>query len=179
LEIEGLASIGDWTTNSQNEIYLYDINTDKPYDTINFSAKGVHVGDAAQMQFGGSIRYEVIKNLYIKARYTYFAKNYSRFDLTNLDVAYNTNGSIKYDNRDRESWKMPDYGLLDVFAGYDFKYRKLKFTITGGIINALNTTYISDASNNGDSNVKNFDATSATVYMGMGTRFNLGLKITF
>ncbi len=179
LDIEGLASIGDWTTNSQNEIYLYDINTDKPYDTINFSAKGVHVGDAAQMQFGGSIRYEVIKNLYIKARYTFFAKNYSRFDLTNLDVAYNTNGSIKYDNRNRESWKIPDYGLLDVFAGYDFKYRKLKFTITGGIINALNTTYISDASNNGDSNVKNFDATSANVYMGMGTRFNLGLKITF
>ncbi len=198
LDIEGLASIGDWTTNSQNEIYLYDINTDKPYDTINFSAKGVHVGDAAQMQFGGSIRYEVIKNLYIKARYTYFAKNYSRFDLTNLDVAYNTNGSIRYDNRDRESWKMPDYGLFDVFAGYDIKYRKIRFTITGGIINIprvaisfknngrimlpsfeFNNTYISDASNNGDSNVKNFDATSATVYMGMGTRFNLGLKITF
>ncbi len=179
LDLEGLASFGDWTTNTQSEINLYDINTDAFYKTIHFSAKGIHVGDAAQMQFGGSLRYEVIKNLYVKARYTYFAKNYSRFDLTNLDVAYNTNGTIKYDNRDKESWKLPDYGLLDVFAGYDFKYWKLKFAITGGIINALNTTYISDAANNGDSNVKNFDATSALVYMGMGTRFNLGLRITF
>lgn len=174
LDVEGLASFGDWTTQSENQIIEYDINTDKPYDTINFSAKGVHVGDAAQIQLGGSIRYEVIKNLYIKARYTYFAKNYSRFDLTNLEVKYNSNGTIKYDNRDKESWKMPNYGLLDVFAGYDFKYRKLKFTITGGVINALNTVYISDAQNG-----LNFDATSALVYMGMGTRFNVGLRITY
>jgi hypothetical protein len=34
--------------------------------------------------------------------------------------------------------------------------------------------YISDALNN-----YSFDATSATGFIGMGTRFNLGLKITF
>lgn len=174
LDVEGLASFGDWTTQSRDQIIEYDVNTDIPYDTINFSAQGVHVGDAAQIQLGGSLRYEIIKNLYVKARYTYFAKNYSRFDLTNLDVKYNSNGTIKTDNRDKESWKMPNYGLLDVFAGYDFSYWKLKFTLSGGIINALNTVYISDALNG-----TGFDATTATVYMGMGTRFNVGLRIGF
>ena len=192
IEIEGLASFGDWTLNTSDEIYLFDMNTDLPSDTIQFSAQGVHVGDAAQIQLGGSVRYEIIKNLYIKARYTYFTKNYSKYNLLDLQVTYLSNGSVT-DNRDRESWKMPSYGLLDLFAGYNFKYWKLKFTITGGIINIprlaisftnngriilpsfeFNNTYISDASNN-----YSFDATTATGFIGMGTRFNLGLKITF
>ena len=174
VDVEGLASFGDWTLNTTDEIYLYDINTEKLVDTIQFSAQGVHVGDAAQIQLGGSVRYEIIKNLYIKARYTYFTKNYSKYNLLDLQATYNPNGTIKTDNRDRESWKMPDYGLLDLFAGYNFKYAKLRFNISAGVTNLFNTLYISDALNN-----YSFDATTATGFLGMGTRFNLGLKITF
>jgi iron complex outermembrane recepter protein len=174
LDVEGLVSLGDWRTQTQDKVYLYDINTGAPYDTLDFSAKGVHVGDAAQIQLGGSVRYEFLKNFFVKARYTYFAKNYSRFDLLNLNVTYNLNGTVRADNRDRESWQMPNYGLVDLFAGYNFTQWKLKFTVSAGLINALNTTYISDALNGSD-----FNATSATVYMGMGRRFNVGLKITF
>ena len=168
IEIEGLASFGDWTVNTSDEIYLFDMNTDLPEDTIQFSAQGVHVGDAAQIQLGGSVRYEIIKNFYVKARYTYFTKNYSKYNLLDLQVTYLS------DNRDRESWKMPDYGLLDLFAGYNFKYWKLRFNISAGVTNVLNTMYISDALNN-----YSFDATTATGFIGMGTRFNAGLKITF
>ncbi|MCC6447832.1 MAG: TonB-dependent receptor, partial [Chitinophagaceae bacterium] len=174
LDIEGLASIGDWTTQTQDEVYLFDVNTDLIYDTVQFSAKGIHVGDAAQIQLGGSIRYEIVKNLFIKARYTYFAKNYSKFALLDLGVTYNTNGTIRADNRDRESWKIPDYGLLDLFAGYNFNYWKLRFTISAGVTNALNTVYINDAMNG-----SGFNASSSIVYMGTGTKFNIGLKISF
>lgn len=174
MDVEGLAAIGDWTTKTEDLVYLYDLNTDLPTDTIYFSAKGIHVGDAAQVQLGGSIRYEFIRNLYVKARYTYFTKNYANFNLLDLGVTYNQDGTVKTDNRDRESWKMPDYGLLDLFAGYDFKYWKLKFTFTAGITNALDTIYMTDATNG-----SNFDANTALVYIGMGRRFNTGLKITF
>ncbi|MFY9310273.1 MAG: TonB-dependent receptor [Bacteroidia bacterium] len=174
LDLEGLASFGDWTSKTADEVYLFDINTDKPVDTILFSAQGIHVGDASQIQYGGSLRYEPIKNLYVKARYTYFTKNYANFNLLDLGVTYNLDGSIKTDNRNKESWQMPAYGLLDIFAGYDFKYAKLKFTITAGIINALDTVYISDASNG-----SGFNATTSTIFMGMGRRFNTGLRITF
>lgn len=174
VNIEGLASIGDWTTTSSGEVSLYDVNTDALYKTYQFSAKGVHVGDAAQMQYGGSIRVEPYKNFYFKVRYTYFAKNYSKFTLFDLREEVNSSGVVVSDNRDRESWKMPNYGLLDLFAGYNLKYWKLKFTINGGVTNLLNTTYITDGINGG-----NFNATSAVVFMGPGTRFNAGLKITF
>jgi outer membrane cobalamin receptor len=174
LDVEGLVSIGDWTTNTADQVTLYDMNTDLPEKTIDFSAKGIHVGDAAQIQLGGSVRYEFIKNLYVKARYTYFTKNYSNFNLFDLDAEYNSNGTIKSDNRDRESWKMPSYGLLDLNAGYDFKLWKLNFTFSVGVMNVLNQTYISDAQNG-----VNFDATTSVVHIGPGTRFNTALKIAF
>ena len=74
---------------------------------------------------------------------------------------------------------MPNYGILDLYAGYDFDYWKLNFAINAGLSNILNAVYITDATNNGDLNKKDFDGTSATVFMGMGRRFNLGLKIEF
>ena len=163
LEVEGLASIGDWKTTSGSNANITNENGDI-VATIDFSAKDVHVGDAAQLQFAGSVRYEPIKRLYIKPRYTYFAKNYSNLDPTILEGT----------NKDRESWKMPNYGLLDLYAGYDFSYWKLKFTVTAGVNNLLNTVYMSDAQNG-----TKFNASSATIFMGMGRRMNVSLRIGF
>jgi hypothetical protein len=122
------------------------------------------VGDAAQIQYGASLRYEVIKGLYIKPRFTYFGKNYANFDPLLLQD----------ENKDKESWKMPDYGILDINAGYEFKAWKMFFGINGGVSNLLNTVYITDAQNGAD-----FNASTATVFVGMGRRFNIGLKIGF
>jgi hypothetical protein len=41
-------------------------------------------------------------------------------------------------------------------------------------MNILNTVYITDAQNGAG-----FDASTATVYVGMGRRFNLSLKVGF
>lgn len=163
LEVEGVASLGDWKTISAKKVYINDENG-VLLDSVDFSAVNVHVGDAAQIQLGGSIRYEIIPKLYVKFRYTYFAKNYANFDPLTLT------GSDK----DRESWMLPNYGLLDFFAGYDFKLKKVKFTIGSSVQNVLNTVYISDAQNG-----NTFNANSALVYMGMGTRFNMSLRIGF
>jgi hypothetical protein len=163
LEVEGLVSLGDWTTTSGSKANVTN-DDGQIVDEIDFSAKGVHVGDAAQMQFAGSLRYEIIKQLFIKARYTYFDKNFANFDPTLLENA----------NRDRESWRMPAYGLLDIFAGYDFRYWKTQFTFSVGINNVLNTIYLTDAQNGNQ-----FDATTALVYMGMGRRITGSLRISF
>ncbi|MDQ3046271.1 MAG: TonB-dependent receptor [Bacteroidota bacterium] len=163
LDVQGILSIGDWKTISGEKVYV--TNEDGiVQDSVDFSAKNVHVGDAAQIQVGGSIRYEIIKNLYIKPRYTYFGKNYANFDPILLTG----------ENKDRESWKMPGYGLLDIHAGYEFNYWKLKFSLSAGVVNVFNATYITDAQNG----IK-FDATTATVFVGMGRRYNVGLLIAF
>lgn len=163
IDIEGLASIGDWKTISASTVNVVN-NENEIIAVVDFSAKNVHVGDAAQMQLGGSVRYEIIKKLYVKARYTFFDKNYSNFDPLTLTGI----------NKDRESWKMPNYGLLDFNFGYDMKIFKMNITFNGGIMNALNVIYITDAQNG-----LGFNASSSTVFVGMGRRYSLGMKIGF
>lgn len=164
LNFEGLASVGDWKTISGSIVTILDQNNNI-VGLVDFSAKDVHVGDAAQVQLGGSLRYQILKGLYAKLRFTYFDKNYANFDPVGLTGV----------NKDRESWKMPSYSLLDFNFGYDIKLiKKYKATLGGGVFNLLNTVYITDAQNG-----YNFDAETATVFVGMGRRYNVSLKVYF
>ena len=161
INVEGVFTLADWKTISGSKVYIVDDNGAQ-IDSVDFSAKNVHVGDAAQLQIGGSVRWEIIKDLYVKLRYTYFGRNFANFDPLALVGA----------NKDRESWQMPSYGLLDFNVGYTFRVSKVYFTVNGGIMNILDKVYITDSQNG-----LNFDASSALVFVGMGRRFNLGLKI--
>ena len=178
LTLEGLLSLGDWIWKSGDSIVFYDennnIGVDAFGDTVNvvFDAEEVHVGDAAQTQFGLSIRYEPINNAYFKIRGIYFDNYYADFDPLTL-----TEG-----NKGRESWKIPSYKLLDLHCGYKFKLsdkHKLDFRVS--ILNLLNEKYISDAQNNDpyNANYQDFDAKSAGVFFGLGRRFNMSVKFSF
>jgi hypothetical protein len=167
LDFEGLVSLGDWKTitSSKDSTLVNIVDNDNIIVTsFYFGADNVHVGDAAQVQLGTSLRYEIIKNLYVKLRFTYFDKNFANFDPLALTGK----------NINRESWKMPSYGLLDLNFGYDITYEKMNFTFTGGMMNIANTIYISDAQNGA-----NFNGATSTVFVGMGRRFSLGLKVGF
>lgn len=169
LTIEGMLSVADWIWTSQDSAFIQD-QSGNILSRIAFDARGVKVSDAAQISAAGSVRYEPIKGLYFKAQYTYFGKNYAAFDPTNL---YG-------DNAGRQSWKMPSYGLLDAYVGYGFNIKKIRMDLRGTVINVLNTIYISDATNNGTTTFgPNFDASSASVFVGMGRRFTTSLTITY
>ena len=120
LTVEGLVSLGDWTWQSADSVRLYDNNNNSAIDENGneliqpFDATGVHVGDAAQTQFGLSLRYEPIDEIYLKIRGTHFDDYYSDFDPLSL------NG----ENAGRESWKIPAYQLIDFHAGYTIKLDK-------------------------------------------------------
>jgi iron complex outermembrane receptor protein len=158
-----------WT--STDTAYVLD-NNSQILDSIPFDAKGVRVGDAAQMSFAASVRYEPIKNLYFKPQFTYFGQNFSNFNPVDLSKEKGTAG--------KQSWQIPSYGLLDMHAGYGFKWQKVRFDLRVSVLNVLNTLYISDAQNNQFTTINNsFDATAAGVYVGMGTRYNTSLTITF
>ena len=161
-----MLSLADWSYTSSSTVYLLDGN-DIPMDTISFSAKGVHVADAAQTQVGVAIRYMPFKGLYIKPRFTYFDRNYSNFDPLSL-----TNG-----NEDRESWQMPSYYLFDLNVGYEIPFGAFKINIYGTCNNLLNQMYINDGRNN--ANGTGFGAVNATVFFGAGRTFIFGTKLTF
>lgn len=180
LQVDGLLSVGEWKYKSAGLVYLYDQNYGL-VDSITYSAKDVHLGDAAQTQIGGSLRYEPIEGLYIRARYTYFAKYYATFDPIILIPLYNSSGTLVGDNRDRESWRLPSYGLLDLFFGYEYrditmgtKDKQVRVAFNFAITNLLDTKYISDAQNGGT-----FDANTALVYMGLGRRWTAGIRFSF
>ncbi len=180
LSMEGVFSIGDWKYNAAGTVYLYDSNYDL-IDTIDYSANNVHVGDAAQTQTSVAVRWEPIKGFYFKPRYTYFARHFSNFDPIALAEVKDFNGNVISDNRNRESWQMPSYGLLDIYSGYELKEtftkennRIISIGFTLSVTNVLNSKYISDGQNG-----NGFNATTALVYMGMGRRWNAGMRISF
>ena len=101
-----------------------------------------------------------------------FANHYSDFNPFDL----------KGENAGRDSWKTPAYGLFDLHAGYSLKIRRTLIDFKFNILNLLNTIYITDALNNDayiPGNEFNFDASSASVFFGMGRRFSTSIKISF
>jgi outer membrane cobalamin receptor len=179
LEAEGLISLGDWRWTSEDTVILYD-QSNRPVQKEYFDAKGVHVGDAAQTQFAASLRWEIIKYLYVKGQVTYFDRYYAEFNPFDLNPEKNPAG-FDEDGNAEDTWKMPAYGLLDVHAGYSFVMKNVKLDLRASVLNVINSTYISDASNNDEFSTltKDNDAKSAGVFYGMGRRFNTSLTITF
>ena len=164
LEFEGVLSLGDWKYGSGGTVYSYDQNNILQ-DSLDYSAKGVHVGNAAQTQVSIGVRYMPFKGFYIKPRFTYFDKNYSTFNPVDLTGDY----------LGRESWRLPAYYLVDLSAGYEIPIKGvIKVNIYGTMNNVLNQMYINEAQGNGG-----FNATTASVYFGVGRTFVFGTKLTF
>lgn len=177
LDFQGLVSLGDWVWDKKiNDLQMYYENTGEPANQISFDATGIHVGDAAQTQFGASLRYEPFKGMYVEGGGTFFDRYYADFS---PEACTDDFGNPV------ESWIMPSYTLIDLHAGYRFKLealKKLNFTVKFNVLNLLNKVYISDAINNDtylQPSYGTFDARSASVYMGAGRQITASLKIIF
>jgi hypothetical protein len=170
LSIEGLASIGDWTWQS-GQVVEGVLPNGVAY-TYEFDAAGVHVGDAAQLQIGGQIRYEPVKDFYVTFNTTFFDNNYADFQPENLQG----------ENGGRESWKMPSYYLSSFHTGYFFKWNKVAMNVRANVLNVFDAVYLTDARDNDDFNspsFTDFDAKSASVFYGQGRRWSLSLQASF
>jgi len=175
LQWDQVLSFGDWRWTSGGRAYIYTPNGDL-VDSLDFNAKGVHVGDAAQFQLMESLRWEIIKYLYVSGSMTLFAKNYSAMDPASLTPVY-----MDENGNPRDSWELPVYYLVDVNAGYRFTFNRIKLDIRASVLNLLDRVYISDAKNNDSYSAKttNFDAASAGVFFGVGRTFNASVALSF
>ena len=179
LDIEGLFSFGDWKWDKSIrglQFYTSDAAHKSVDKIIDFDARGIHVGDAAQFQLGGSIRYEPFQGFYLNGRITHFGKYYSQFTPENTT---DENGNVK------DSWKIPPNEMVDFNTGFRFSFQdfeKIRFSLRLSVLNVLNVKYISDATNNDTYNplpFYDFDAKSATVFFGMGRRYTISFGINF
>ncbi len=178
LEMEGVISIGDWKWTSADSVRLYDDNN-QLVRTEYFNAKGVHVGDAAQTQLMGGIRYTPVKNVYLSGKIMFFDRYYSDFNPFDLNPDKNPE-SFDEDGNPVDAWETPSYKLIDFHAGYNFNYKNVRFDLRCSVLNAFDEIYISDARDNDSysTTTHSHDAMSAGVFFGLGRRFNVSLTIT-
>ena len=127
-----------------------------------------------------SLRWEIIKYLYISGSFTLFAKNYAQMDPASLSAKINPN-YLDENGNPRDSWQLPVYYLVDVNAGYRFTFSRFKLDLRASVLNLLDRVYISDAQNNDSYSTKtlDFDAASAGVYFGIGRTFNASIALSF
>ncbi|NQV02087.1 MAG: hypothetical protein HQ542_05550, partial [Bacteroidia bacterium] len=179
LQWDQVISLGDWRWTSADTAFVYN-DANILIKKFYFDARGVHVGDAAQIQFMESIRWEIIKYLYVSGSFTLFAKNYSNMDPVTLSPDYNQN-YLDENGKPRDSWELPIYYLVDLNAGYRFVFKNFKLDLRGTVLNLLDQKYIADAQNNDSyaTSSANFDAASAGVFFGLGRRFNFSIMISY
>lgn len=175
LQWDQVLAWGDWRWTSGGTAIVYSPAGDSITSLI-FNAKGVHVGDAAQFQFMESMRWEIIKYLYVSGSITLFAKNYSQMDPESLTPVY-----MDQNGNPRDSWELPLYYLVDLNAGYRFTFKKVKLDIRASVLNLFDRVYISDGLNNDSYSTKttNFDAGSAGVFFGIGRTFNVSVALSY
>ncbi len=177
LLLESLLSVGDWKWTSADTARIYDDNGQQ-VGTRPFDAKGLYVGDAAQIQNQERIRWEIIPGLYTTGVFTFFGKHYAEFNPLDYDPN-NNDWAFDDEGNPIQSWKIPDYYTVDVHAGYTWRMKDIGFELRASIINLLDNTFITDAQNNDPYLVHSstFDANSAGVYFGMGRTATVSLKI--
>jgi hypothetical protein len=177
LTIEGAFSFGDWIWTSGTRSIVLDDAGDS-VAIVDFDATGVHVGDAAQQQIAGVIRWEpsFIKGLYISFQYVRFSKHFADFEPTAL--VETPTESFKR----RESYQLPAYGYLNGSWGYQIPgIKKYRVSLYGNVSNITNNLYISDAQHRNVNNEPQttFNPRNLEVFVSPGTRFTVGMRVGF
>ena len=177
LTIEGAFSFGDWIWTSGTRSIVLDDAGDS-VAIVDFDATGVHVGDAAQQQIAGVIRWEpsFIKGLYISFQYVRFSKHFADFEPTAL--VETPTESFKR----RESYQLPAYGYLNGSWGYQIPgIKKYRVSLYGNVSNITNNLYISDAQHRNVNNEPQttFNPRNLEVFVSPGARFTVGMRVGF
>ncbi|MBI4930079.1 MAG: TonB-dependent receptor [Bacteroidetes bacterium] len=173
IKVSSFGMLSDWRWASGSTAYIFT-DDGSLLDSVVFDATKVHIGNSPQRQIGGNIRFEPVQGFYIKPQIVFFGNMYAQFDPSNLKVS----GAKDY--RKYDSWKMPEYYLLDLFFGYSIKKtNSTEVSITCAINNVMNSVYLTDASFAPATTPNQYSATNMQGYMGLGRRMTMGIKIIF
>lgn len=165
LEINGMASLGDWFwQNDLVDVPIFDDN-EELLGYVDLFIADLKVGDAAQTTAALGINYDLFEGFKVGMDYNYYDNLYAQFDPT---------GRGDEAKKGVQPWKVPAYGLFDANVRYDFKIGDFDATIYGNVINLFDTEFISDADDG-----SNNDWRTAQVYYGIGRTWSTGLRVNF
>lgn len=163
LRLGGIFSLGDWKWKNDVSALLYD-DFNAVVDTIHVYADGLYVGDAPQLQAGLTGALKVLRMFDLNAQWVYYDRFYSDF-----------NPAARTDFQDREqSYRIPSYHLLDLFAGYGFGVAGMEAYIQASCYNVLNSEHIIRGEDGAGHSSEDFRG-----FWGFGRTFNFSFKISF
>ncbi len=179
LEINGMLSIGNWVYKGNSVASLYDDNQDFVGEATLY-LDNVKVGDAAQVTFNLGANYNIIKGLGVSANYYLASKLYADFNIVEDDI-FLTPGN--------QAWQLPNYGLFDMGAFYNFPVGSVNFELRANVYNIANNHYLSesetnkiyDSENPSDDMIPDSKNGSVRnrVYYGFGRTWTVGLKVSW
>lgn len=183
LDLELATSLGDWIWTSGANVIVLDEDGNQAIDQngqavrFDFSANGVHVGDAAQRALNLQLNIKPTKGFYIKPMLSIFGKHYTDFEPASLQNEY----------KDRESFLLPSYHFINLHVGKYFKLKKVNkgkssLRIYASIINLTDNLYITDGQHRltngfGSVSVANaFNPRNVEVFVSQGRRITFGIS---
>ncbi|MCC4211770.1 TonB-dependent receptor [Leeuwenhoekiella parthenopeia] len=162
LSFDGMVSIGDWKWNNNVEgVELFNDEREL-VETVDVIIDGLKVGNSAQTTFALGGSYDIIPSTTLRANYFFAGDYYSDFDPSDRGSA------------GPQTWKMPDYGLLDLGLTHRFQFGGFATVLRANVFNVLDTEYISDSQDGPGSNAAN-----AQVFFGPGRTYSVGATINF
>ncbi len=164
LNLGFMFSMGDWRWNKDVQADIYDQNQDS-IGSMTVYAAGLHVSNAAQTTGAITLDYTILPKLRVGGTWTYYNRLYAQFNVENR---------ASEADKGVDAWRMPSYNLLDLYAGYYFKFGTHEASVFGKINNLFDTQYFSDGLDG-----VNHDAASSFVYYGFGRTWSLSLRIKF
>ena len=167
LELRGMVSLGDWEWLNDVDVTFSPEEDPEAVGNFQVYAGGLKVGDSAQKTLALSAALFPAPGLYASLGIRRFMDHYAKFDPAN-----------RTDPGDRRpSWKLPDYNLVDLHAGYRLPgdiFGDGRMRLRLHVFNLLDELYVSDADDGED-----HDAASARVFLGLPRRWNLSLSYEY
>jgi hypothetical protein len=182
LSLQAVVSLGTWkfTGDADGKYQADSLDADGNVSGItlsedySYALNGLYVGDMPQTSYAFGATLTPLKGLKVSALYNIYDNNYSDWDAEDREV----DGEAD----DAQVWKAPGYSKLDVHASYALPISGYDVSVFAHLFNALDATYVQDASDNSQYNGfgdGNHLAHNAEVFLGTPRYFNVGLSVNF
>ncbi|MBI9032842.1 MAG: TonB-dependent receptor plug domain-containing protein [Bacteroidales bacterium] len=163
LEINFMASVGDWRWKNDVDAKIFDDNQIL-VEEIKVYANDLRVGAQPQTTLATIINYKFNFGLGINAEYIFYDNYFADFNPTDR-----TDVSDK-----AQPFELDSYGLLNGGLFYNIHFNKFDLGLNLRVNNALDEVYFADAVDTKDHTVDGLNA-----WYGFGRTWSAGLKVSF
>lgn len=165
MNLGAMANFGKWIYGNNVSTTIYNDQTHAEEGTAYLYTKDLRVGQQPQTSFGLFGKFKIAKTIDFGFNYLYYTNLYS-----DLSPQYRTNK-----NNTGQAWRLPDYGMLNLRLGWNFKLAGMPAYFNWNVQNVTNKITLVEARDtfNGTSNV------FSQGYWSWGRTMNFSIKVNF